>query len=228
MITVICGEDLVASRNYYFDLKNKYREKNYEIKEINANQIEEVQKGLGESISLFSDKIIFFTQNVNKVLNRKNSSMNRFIENLQKNKNIEIIDWEEGIGARNLKFPKTVIIKDFKPSQTIFKLLDSCYTTNKKNFVNQINSLPDKVEEGFIFYMLTRHIKTLLLIKSGEKPAGMFDWQLYKLKKQASFWSLEKLILFYENLHKIDVINKTSKNPFSIRSSLDLLAYYLL
>jgi len=228
MITVICGEDLVSSRNYYSDLKNKYRKKNYEIKEINASQIKEIQKGLGESLSLFSDKIIFFTQNLNKLISRKNVSINQLIDTLQKNKKIEIIDWEEGIGSRFLKFPKTVTIKDFKPNQTIFKLLDSCYPLNKKDFINQINSLPDKVEDGFIFYMLIRHFRTLLIIKSGEKPTGMFDWQFYKLKKQASFWSLEKLILFYENLHKIDLINKTSKNPFSIRSSLDLLAYYLL
>ncbi len=228
MITVICGEDLVSSRNYYSDLKNKYREKNYEIKEILLAQIEEIQKGLGESLSLFSEKIIFFVQNLNKLISRKNATIIRIIDTLAKNKKIEIIDWEEGIGARYLKFPKTVTIKDFKPSQTIFKLLDSCYPSNKKNFINQINNLTDKVEDGFIFYMLTRHIRTLLIIKSGEKPSGMFDWQLYKLKKQASFWSLEKLILFYENLHRIDLINKTSKNPFSVRSSLDLLAYYLL
>ena len=227
MITVICGEDLVSSRNYYSDLKNKYREKNYDVKEIVPSQIEEVQKGLGESLSLFSEKIVFFTQGLNKIISRK-TSIKHLIEVLVKNKNIKIIDWEEGIGARFLKFPKTVTIKVFKPYQTIFILLDSCYPTNKKNFINQINSLPDKVEDGFIFYMLTKHIRTLLIVKSGEKPSGMFDWQLYKLKNQVSYWSLEKLILFYENLHKIDLINKTSKNPFSIRSSLDLLAYYLL
>lgn len=227
MITVICGEDLVSSRNYYSDLKNKYQNKNYEIKEILPAQIEEINKGLGESLSLFSDKIVFFTQNLNKIISRK-TSIKHLIEALAKNKNVEIIDWEEGIGARNLKFPKTITIKDFKPSQTIFKLLDSCYPTNKKNFINQINTLPDKVEEGFIFYMLTKHIRTLLIVKSGEKPSAMLDWQLYKLKNQASFWSLEKLILFYENLHRIDLINKTSKNPFSIKRSLDLLAFYLL
>ncbi len=228
MITVICGEDLVTSRNYYFDLKNKYREKNYEIKEIHPTQISEIQKGLGESLSLFSEKIVFFTQNLNKLISRKNVSINQLIDTLQKNNKIEVIDWEEGIGARNLKFPKTVTIKDFKPSQTIFKLLDSCYPTNKKNFIEQINLLSDKLDDAFIFYMLIKHIRTLLIVKSSEKPAGILDWQFYKLKKQAAYWSLEKLLLFYENLHKIDVVNKTSKNPFSIKHSLDLLAYYLL
>jgi len=228
MLIVICGEDLVASRNYYFDLKNKYRKKNYDIKEIPPTQISEIQKGLGESLSLFFEKTAFFTQNLNKIISQKNLSIIQLIDYLQKNKSIEVIDWEEGIGARNLKFPKTVTIKDFKPSQTIFKLLDSCYPSNKKNFIKQINLLPDKLDDTFIFYMLIKHIRTLLIVKSSEKPPGILDWQFYKLKKQAAYWSLEKLILFYENLHKIDVINKTNKNPFSIRHSLDLLAYYLL
>jgi hypothetical protein len=228
MITVICGEDLVASRNYFSDLKNKYRKKNYEIKEIPPSQITEIQKGLGESLSLFSEKIIFSVQNLNKLISRKNVTIIRIIDTLAKNKNIEVIDWEEGIGARNLKFPKTVTIKDFKPSQTIFKLLDSCYPSNKNNFIEQINFLSDKLDDTFIFYMLVKHIRNLLMVKSAEKPTGMLDWQFYKLKKQAAYWSLEKLLLFYENLHKIDVINKTSKNPFSTKHSLDLLAYYLL
>jgi len=228
MLTVICGEDIVASRKYFSELKSKYLSSDCEVHEIPINQIEEIEKGLGDSLGLFAKKMVFFTQNLNKIISRKSTNSKILIESLTKNKDVEIVDWEEGKMSRELKFPKTALVKEFKPSQTIFKLLDSCFPTNKQNFITQINSLPDKVEDGFIFYMLTRHIRTLLIIKSGEKPAGMLDWQLYKLKSQAKYWPLNKLILFYENLQRIDLINKTSNNPFSIRSSLDLLAYYLL
>jgi len=227
MITVICGEDIVSSRNYYSELKKRYREKKYEIKEVASSQIVEVQKELSESLSLFAEKIVFFTQNLNKTITRKKSTKD-LIEILAKDKQVEIVDWEDGITGRSLKIPQIAILKEFKPTRTIFKLLDSCYPTNKSEFISQLNSLSDKIEDGFIFYMLTKHIRMLLLVKSGEKPSAMFDWQLFKIKKQAGFWSLEKLVLFYENLHRIDVINKTSKNPFSTKHSLDLLAYYLL
>jgi hypothetical protein len=160
MITVICGEDLVTSRNYYFDLKNKYREKNYEIKEIHPTQISEIQKGLGESLSLFSEKIVFFTQNLNKLISRKNVSINQLMILFKRITKLKSLIGKRGLAPEILSFPNSNI-KDFKPSQTIFKLLDSCYPTNKKNFIEQINLLSDKLDDAFIFYMLIKHIRTL-------------------------------------------------------------------
>ena len=224
---VICGEDSVASRNYFFELKKKYQAKDIEVQEINPNQIEEINNWLGDSLSLFSTKKIFFTQVLNKTISRK-TSIKRVIENLIKSKEVEIVDWEEGVSTRELKFSKLASVKEFKPTGSIFKLIDSCYPGNLSIFINQLNNLPDKIEAGFIFFMLSKQIRNLLLVKSDEQPAKMMDWQIWKLKKQANFWSQEKLLSFYEGLHRIDILVKTSQNPFSLRHSLDILAYYIL
>lgn len=228
MLIIICGEDIISSRNYFQNLRQEFKKKNYDVSYLQFNHLLELNKWQSSNLSLFFNKKAFFCENLNRKLNRRNTQQIKLLETLIKNKNIEIIVWEEGIPSRQLKFGKLAIIKEFKPSQTIFKLIDNCYPGNLKTFINSLNNLPDKIEEGFIFYMLTKHIRNILLVKSNQKLSKMFDWQIWKLQKQAKFWSLEKLIAFYEGLHRIDILTKTSTNPFSLRHSLDILSYYLL
>jgi len=228
MITVVCGEDTVASRDYYFELKKKYRKVDIETAEINPGQIQEVNKWLADSFSLFSSKKVFFTQNLNRKIGRRGDTIFRNIESLIKNKYVQLVNWEEGKSSKELKFPQGALIKEFKPNQTIFKLIDSCYPGNFKVFISQLNNLPEKTEDGFVFYMICRQIRNLIIVKSGKKPSKMLDWQYWKLKKLAQLWTVDKLITFYEGLQRIDTITKTGKNPFSIISSIDILTYHII
>ncbi len=227
MLTVICGEDTVASRNYFLELKIKYQKQGIDVQEISHQQIEELNKWLADNQSLFYSKKVFFTQSLNKFITKK-TSIKHLIEVYSRSKTLELIDWEEEKSARELKLGKLAMIKEFKANQTIFKLLDSCYPNNLSTFIKILHSLSSKIEDGFIFHMLSKHFRNLLIIKSGEKPKKILDWQVWKLKKQAKFWSLERLIAFYEALHRIDIAVKTSSNPFSLRHSLDILAFYFL
>ncbi len=229
MLTIICGEDPVASFNYYSLLKKDYLKKNYEIIDIDASDLANISSWMGESQSLFSQKKVFFTQNVNKKLSRKlNLKINKIVENLIKDKSVEVVTWEEEISARFLKFPKGPTVKEFKPSETIFKLQDSLYPGNLKVFVSMLNLLTESVDENFIFIMLARHLRNLILVKSGEIGGRLQSWQVYKLKNQAAKWDQEKLINFYDSLHRLDVNQKTSSTPYNLSESLDILASYFL
>lgn len=227
MITIICGEDIVASRKYFTDLKNEYIKKGYEIQEVVANQISDIDRWMGESIGLFSSKAVFVTQGLNKTISRKVSEKKN-IEMLSRNKEVILLDWEESLTGREVKMAKLVTLKEFKLDQSIFKLTDACYPGNLERFCTILESLPAKIEDGFIFFMLVKHLRNLILVKSNQKPARMMDWQIWKLQKQAKYWSSDSLITFYDNLQRIDVRIKTSNNPYSLRRSLDILAYYLL
>jgi len=218
---------VVASRKYFIDLKNEYIKKDYEMQEIVANQIADIDRWMGESVGLFSSKAVFITQNLNKTISRKTSDK-KSIELLAKNKEVIILDWEEGLTGREIKIAKLVTLKEFKLDQSIFKLTDACYPGNLAKFCNILDALPNKIEDGFIFFMLLKHLRNLILVKSNQKPARMMDWQIWKLQKQAKYWSFDNLITFYESLQRIDVKIKTSSNPYSLRRSLDILAYYLL
>jgi len=229
MLTIICGEDSTTSFNYYSSLKKNYLDKSYEILDVSSSDLENITSWLGQSQSLFSQKKIFFTQNINKRLSRKlNLKINKVVEKLIKDKSVEVVDWEEEIPSRELKFPKATVVKEFKPAQNIFKLQDSLYPGNLKNFIYALNQLAETVDENIIFYMLVKHIRNLLTVKSGQSISRLQPWQLAKLSKQAKNREEKKLLGFYQGLHRIDISTKTSSNPFSLKKSLDILACYFL
>ncbi len=229
MLIIICGEDSVSSRDYYLKLKGDYQNKGIEVLDVKAAEINEITKSLSDSISLFSQKLVFFTQGLNKKISKRSSpKLFAAAEELAKKKDVQLIDWEEYTTGRELKLTKGVTVKEFKVSESIFKLLDACYPKNLKQFISLLNSLPEKVDDVFIFIMLARHIRNLLMVKLGCTSKSLQSWQAAKLKSQARFWDEEKLSSFYDGLYKIDVRVKTSNNPFSLRKSLDLLACYFL
>jgi hypothetical protein len=229
MITVVCGENSPESRTCFNDLIKSFREKGIEIRQIKNSELTEITKWSTESASLFSQEKVFITENLNKLLSkRKNPSFLTFVESLCTKKEISIISWEDSIPARNLKFPKGSIIKEFKLSSSIFKLLDSCYPGNLKSFIDQLNQEVELSDEIFIFIMLIRHIRNILLISLGEIPAKLQSWQVAKLKQQAHFWQSDKLLDFYEGFYNIDKGLKTGTNPFSVLKSMEVLVCYYL
>lgn len=229
MLTIICGEDSIASRNYFTDQQKLLKEKNFEITNIDYHQVLELDETGASESSLFSTKRIYFTNSLNKkVLKKLNSKSEKKIKDLISSKDVQLYDWEEETSARDIKSIKGIIIKEFKPNQNIFKLLDSCYPGNLKTFLNNLHSLSESTEDIFIFIMLARHMRNIIIVKTGEKIPKLMSWQLSKLSSQARFWDLKNLINFYEGLHRIDVNSKTNGTPFSVKKSLDILACYYL
>jgi len=229
MLTIICGEDSVASRNYFTEQQRIFKEKDFEIVNIDYHQVLELDESEASSASLFTLKRIYFTNSLNKkVLKKMSAKTERKIKEVISSKLIQVFDWEEETTSRNLKSIKGIIIKEFRLNQNIFKLLDSCYPGNLKRFVTILQILSESTEDIFIFIMLARYMRNVLSVKMGEKIPKLMSWQIAKLSNQAKFWKLENLINFYQGLHRIDVNSKTNGTPFSIKKSLDILACYYL
>lgn len=227
MITVICGEDIVSSRNYFSQLQSSLKIKNYEIASLRAEEIFEIRRWLGDSMSLFSQKKAFFIEHLDKKIKKDNKKIAEEIAALSKDKTIEIYDWEE-VASRQLKLNKLAKIKEFKPDISIFKLLDNLYPHNKVTFITQLQKLSADIDPGFIFHMLTRHMRNLILVKMEIMPPKMQSWQFYKLQSLTKWWKIENLVNFYEALGKIEIAQKTGRSPYSISQSLDILACYFL
>jgi DNA polymerase III delta subunit len=228
MITIVCGENTVEARKYYGDLKNEYKDKGYEVQQIPAREIQEQLTKSEQTMSLFASKLVFFTEGLNSLLSRtKNEKLLEPFEALAENKDIEIIDWEEKT-ARDLKIAKLGKVKEFKADKSIFSFLDMCYPGNKKQFLMTLDALRETQDEIFIFTMLSRHVRTLLLAHEGAFSSRTQPWMRGKLSGQAKKWDGTKLSNFYEGLSKIDVSLKTSGSPFSVKESLDILAVYFL
>lgn len=229
MLTIICGEDSISSRNYFTDQQKILSEKEFSIVNIDYHQVLELDETGASESSLFATKRAYFTNSLNKKVFKKMSERNeKKIKAIITSKEIQVFDWEEETSARDLKSIKGVIVKEFKPSQNIFKLLDSCYPGNLRTFINSLNILSESTEDIFIFIMLARHIRNILIIKQGERLPKLMSWQIAKLSNQAKYWKLENLINFYQGLHRIDVNSKTGRTPFSVKKSLEILACYYL
>lgn len=227
MFTVICGEDVISSRNYLRELQSAYREKSIEIQNIGLDEVPEITRWLGDSPTLFSEKKILCTQFLDKKIKKDNKKMLDELVKITGLKDVELIDWEDA-SSRDLKIAKIGRVKEFKPSKTIFKLLDMVYPGNKAAFLTSLNVLSNDVDENFIFLMLVRNVRNLILAKQEIVPPRMQSWQFGKLRHLAKFWKLETLLHFYEALMRIDIASKTGKSPYSMKESLDILACYYL
>lgn len=229
MLQIICGEDSAASRNYFHQLKSEYKKKGYEIKLVPASDVEELPKWILESPSLFAPQTLYVTENlIRKLKQKKSKELYSRVDEAAASGDVIWIDWENDLGARDITTLKHHKVKEFKPSESIFGYLEKCYPGNLKGFVESGDKLLDTVEEGFIFAMLSKHIRTLLLIQNNATPKTVQAWQAGKLRSQASRWKPEKLVSFYAGLARIDVSLKTSSNMHGIKKSVDILACYYL
>src|SRR3989338_2758902 len=226
MLLTICGEDTVSSRNYLVLLKKQYSEKGYEVKDLTAEELLSFTLSEAQSPSLFFEKRVIFCDSVSKHI-KKNSNLLSELKKIEKSALLNLINWEKE-SAWELRFPKVGTVKEFKPSHTIFKLADSLFPTNKRIFLANLESFMNETNEHFVFSMINKLVRNLLIIKTGEMPTRMQAWQAGKLRRQAAFWKLENLLLFYGALYKIDVGIKTSSIPYSIKESLAILACHFL
>lgn len=229
MLTIACGEDSTVSRQYVLDLKKDYQQKQYETLNIHAKDIIEAVTKSDLTSSLFSQKIIYFTENLNTYLSRiKNKELIGQFEQISTDKTVEVVDWEEDKSARDLKIAKLGRVKEFKPASNVFQLLDACTPKNRLKFLTLLESVTKTQDSLFVFTMLSRHARTLLLAKTGSFGTRVQPWQRGKLSSQAKQWDEEKLEGFYRGLFKIDTALKTGATPFDLKKSLDILACYYL
>ncbi|MFA5136872.1 MAG: hypothetical protein WC489_05805 [Patescibacteria group bacterium] len=237
MLTIICGDDFVSSRKYFSQIKSEYFKKNIEIKDIVPQELPDVLNWQGDNLSLFASKKIFAVERIEshivrkrgkkKASQNKHLTLEEIVQKLAQSKNIEVINWEEKPG-RELKLKTIAKIKEFKLSNNIFKLLDACYPNNFSVFIRLLSENLDVHEEMFIFTMLCRHIRTLILAQDHIFSPSVQSWQKQKISGQALLWTRDKLIGFYEGLYRIDFSSKSATNPYGTRKSLEILACYYL
>lgn len=227
MFLLVCGENSPASRDYIADLKNTYRKKGYDIREVAPRDLDEIRKSDAFS-TLFQEKIIYITQGLLPYLSRQKKKIAIEIEALQKDNQIELIDWEADKSLYDLKLKPASYIKEFKVDATIFQLQDAYYPGNKEAFLKLLHTLALTQDQGFLYTMLHRHARLIMLFRMGVEPPGVSPWQKSKVALQAKKWQPQNAQSFYEGLTRIDAAMKTSSSPFSILESIEILACYYM
>ncbi len=223
MIKIICGEDVIASRNYFQQLKNEYQLKNYHIVELAPEEIIDLNDA---TLSLFENKKIYFSNFVYNKLS-KNKKLIKKLEEINKNKNLTFYIFEEK-SKYDLQHFKNFAITEFKLSNNIFKLLDNFIPNNKANFLELMAKIIDKKNENIFFSLLTKRVRELLIVKAKGELKTKNIWYRKKIEKQSHCWPLDKLIQAYQGLLNIEKAQKTSSSAYSVKESLDIFAVYYL
>ncbi|MFA9288647.1 MAG: hypothetical protein ACEQSA_02095 [Weeksellaceae bacterium] len=231
MLTIICGEDSAASRNHLNELRKSYHQKGFHIQQVALPEVIELHKNGAGVMSLFAAQSVYIVENLSKLYKgRTKTAAKTAVEELAKDKNIILIDWEEEKSAYELTSLKKLAssFQEYKLSATIFQLQETCYPGNLNVFLQTLRTLTTIQDEGFVFAMLWKHIRKLILVSEGILPAGTAPWQKGKLQAQARSWQDKRLVDFYEGLTRIDIRLKTSASVFSQADSIEVLACYFL
>lgn len=224
MITIIHGEDVASSRDYFFSEKQKslnpviINGENLNITSL--HQILEAKSLFFETKDIFIDN--FFSaktlpdefKQILSLLKRTHLKFNIFF-------------WEGNeLSKSDLNQFKDARIKPFKLAQNLFSFLDNIKPKNPQNLILFHKAL-DTSDESLIFYMLIRQFRLLLALSDSspsiDEVKKLFPWQREKLERQASLFNLSELKTIYNRLFEIDYKSKSGRLANTISQAIDIL-----
>lgn len=223
MISLIHGNDIASSRNYYFEEKNKLT--NPILLEGEGLTYDQLFQAVENKLLFEAQKTIliesFFTENKTNSVEFK-----KIIGYINANKEIEIIFWEPvELSKTTPALLENATIKTFSFPKLLFSFLDAIKPDNYEALIKLFNDLKQNMELELIFFMLVRQFRLMLnqLDQSNkiDEVKRMAPWQLSKLDRQAKLFGIDKLKKLYRDLFEMDLKMKTGKIPYSLECSID-------
>lgn len=223
MLTILHGENIVASRNKMVELIAQAKATNKTVERLEAPQL---NPGFLESKmvkqDLFGTQQIIIIQELHSLPRSKQKTT--LIELVAKN-NIEVILWEKRKLTPTMlkKFPRAKVLK-FPLSNALFSWLDSLNgrQKNKKAQLETFHAVLKNEDPYLCMIMLARQIKFLITAKEGGKISGA-PWMAQKIIRQSQNFSLKQLLSIHQRLFTIDIKQKSSHKLLELEQELDLL-----
>lgn len=224
MITIIHGDDIVSSRKFLLEEKQKAKDF-YEFEGETLNLIDLIQ--IFEGSGLFADSKTVFVENF--FSKRKASKEKEAIASyISKNSSHAVYLWEgKEISVKSFSIFKKALIKPFKLPPSIFQFLDSLQPQKGQKLLFLFHKALETSEAETIFYMLTRRFRLLLALSdinnqsSIEEVKKLVPWQKEKLERQVKMFDKEELIIAYKKLFDIDLRQKTGSLSLSLVAAID-------
>lgn len=223
MKLIIHGNDLQATRNYYFELKNKVQS----FVLLNGEKLTfDNFFQIAEGDSLFENEKTIFTENLLSAYKSNSPEIKKITDYINLNRKINIVFWESSeISKTSLSLIKEAEIKNFSIPSLLFTFLDSIKPGNYKSSVSIFNQLIKNVEAELIWFMILRQFRLLFSVASGatdiDEIKRLASWQSSKFKTQAAFFGEDKLKTLYKKLFEIETNHKTGKVSYGINKSID-------
>ena len=228
MITLIHGDDIKASRNYFLEQKAlKKNSISFNCENLSLCEVTQVLEGGG----LFEEaKTIFVEDFFGK--KKPGRDFEQILDFFNTHPSFDIIFWEGKIlTPKQISSLKKAEIKLFKLPQAIFSLLDSLRPNSSKQLVILFHEALQNSDAEFIFYMLIRQFRLLLALSDNssqntiDEALRLAPWQKNKLQKQSSLFSFDKLKRIYNKLYEIDLGQKTGALNLTLTQSIDFLLF---
>ena len=229
MITIIHGDDISNSREYFHELKQK--NKDSVIFDANKISITDLVQNIEGSGLFGSAKAIFIEEFLTKLkkTNKESKEILDFI--IKKSKSSNFILWEsKEILKKDLSEFKDAVIKLFKLPKNIFLFLDNIKPNNSKNLLNLFHQALDSgIKEELILFMIQRQTRILLALsdpgdnESIDEVIRLAPWQLGKLERQAKSFDINSLKKIHKKLYEIELAQKTGTLSLSLVQSIDFL-----
>jgi hypothetical protein len=224
MIYFLHGDNLALSRLKLQELINNAKLNHSEIVNLDGFKLtlNEVVQNF-ESLSLFGLNKFLVIENL--FTRQKSQEKDQIIKYLTVTYiELNLIFWESKTisGYITKNFPKNWIINIFKIPPEIFNFLDLISPSNNQICLKKFHLLIRTESIELIFYMIVRHVRSLIQVKDNRQSFKGSPWQLSKLIKQANSNSFNQLISFYKNLLNIDFIIKSGQSLMPLSWHLDL------
>jgi len=223
-IFVYSGEDIISSRKAFLEHLESLKKDNLLVEKVEGKSLNsELLENLLGSTTLFGEKKVLAVDNF--LSQPKAKDKEEILEKILSFENGLVLFWENKDFSRTnqQKYPKEFIFKNFKLPSVLFKFLDSLAPGQTESSLKLYQQTIGQTDASFVFLMMVRQLRLLLLAKDKKDLLKLASWQKAKLKKQAAFFKEEQLIKTYEKLLKIDFQQKTSSTPYSLEHQLELL-----
>jgi DNA polymerase III delta subunit len=223
MITVIHGDDIVSSRNYYKSLQVKQSE-TFDGEKLTLAALQEALQSTG----LFGNEKQIYIENF---FSKKKASkeMDAIIAEINaSSEQTTIIFWEgKEIGKKVSDKLMHAHIKVFTIPKSLFSFLDSLKPKNTRPILTLYHQTLAHTESEMILVMLIRQIRLLLALcdedsfDSIEEVKRMAPWQRKKLVSQSHLFSQETLLALHSRLFDIEVKSKTGGLTLPLPQTID-------
>lgn len=222
MITIVHGSDIVSSRKYFIEQKDK-DSLTFDASSLILSELEQSIRGSG----LFGQGEKIFIENL---FSRKSVKNYEPILSILQNvpAKISVFIWsDKEQGAKSLSSFPNHISELYKINQNIFGFLDSLRPGSSQNLINLHKALKFS-EPEIIFFMIIRQFRLMLGLLGDSKQTidelkRLSPWQRGKLSRQASLFGIENLKKAYKKIYKIEKQVKTGKSALTLVQNIDIL-----
>jgi len=213
-ITVLYGEDIVASRARFGKIIDGVKKRGWDV--VHINQKESLRDQLSSQMLIDSGSL-YVIEDGGKIEERDWEWMK------DANLDLNLLIWQKGALVPCLKknLPKETRYEVFEMPKLIFKLCETVWPGNVNVAIKLFHKVIETENVEFILAMLARHLRELWIVKNDPKNTNYLDWKRSKLKALSGKyeeWELKKVI---NELAKADIDAKTG--GIDLVTSLDLI-----